>query len=50
MKNDGFVKNPNSALRCILRDFKVHYVLIIAKDLRVLNLNFYTLPSKPDIL
>jgi hypothetical protein len=47
---DGFVKNPNSALRYILRCFKVRKVLIITKDLRVLNVNFYTLPSKADFL
>jgi len=33
LKFDGFVKSPTSALRCILRFFKV---LIITQDLRAL--------------
>jgi len=38
---DGFVKSPTSALRCILRFFKVRKVRIITQDLRALNLNFF---------
>jgi len=34
--NDGFVKNPTSALRCNLCCFKVLKVLIITKVLRIL--------------
>jgi len=33
---DGFVKSPTSALRCILRFFKVRKVRIITQDLRAL--------------
>jgi len=33
---DGFVKNPNPALRGIFRCFKVRKGLIIAQDLRAL--------------
>ena len=47
---DGFVKSPNSALRYTLRCFMVRKVQIITQDLRALNLNFYTLPSKSDFL
>jgi len=47
---DGFVKSPTSALRCILRFFKVRKVLIITQDLRALNLELFSLPSKSDFL
>jgi len=50
VNGDGFVKSPTSALCCILRFFKVRKVRIITQDLRALNLNFYTLPSKSDFL
>jgi len=33
---DGVVKSPTSALRCILRFFKVRKVRIITQDLRAL--------------
>jgi len=48
---DGFVKSPTSALRYILRFFKVRKVRIITDGFaRLANfiklVNFYTLPSK----
>jgi len=43
---DDKAKSPTSALRCILRFFKVRKVLIIAQDLRALNLELFALPSK----
>jgi len=46
MKFDGFVKSPTSALRGILRFFKVRKVRIITQDLRALNLELFSLPSK----
>ena len=47
---DGFVKNPNFLLRCIPRCFSVRQVLIIARDLRASNLEFFSLPSRSDFL
>ncbi len=47
---DGFVKSPNSLLRCIPSYFNVRQVRLIAGDLRASNLNFYTLPSILDFL
>jgi hypothetical protein len=47
---DGFVKSPNSLLRCILRFFMVRYVQIITQDLRALNLELFSLPSEIDFL
>jgi len=50
LKNDGFLKSPNSALRCIPRHGDVLYVRLIPRNLRALNLDLFTLPSKSDFL
>jgi hypothetical protein len=50
IKHDGFVKNLNSALRCILHFFKVQYVRIITQDLRALNLELFSLPKESEVL
>jgi len=44
--SDGFVKNPNSVLRCALRVFIVRKVRIITQGLRALNYGFFSLPLK----
>ena len=49
-KLDGFVKSPTSALRCISRQCDVLYVRLIPRNLRALNLELFTLPSKSDFL
>jgi len=49
-RNDGFVKSPTSALRCIPRHCDVLYVRLIPRNLRALNLELFTLPSKYDFL
>jgi hypothetical protein len=43
---DGFVKKPDSVLRCALRVFIVRKVRIITQDLRALNYGFFSLPLK----
>ena len=50
IKVDGFVKSPTSALRCIPRHCDVLYVRLIPRNLRALNLELFTLPSKSDFL
>jgi len=47
-KLDGFVKSPTSALRCIPRHYDVLSVRLIPRNLRALNLELFTLPSKSD--
>jgi len=47
---DGFVKSPTSALRCIPRHYDVLYVRLIPRNLRALNLELFTLPTKSDFL
>jgi len=47
---DGFVKSPTSALHCIHRHCDVLYVRLIPQNLRALNLELFTLPSKSDFL
>ena len=40
--DDGFVKSPISALRCIPSEFYVLYVRCIPRDLRRLDLKLFT--------
>jgi len=47
---DGFVKSPISALRCISRNFTYSYVRCIPRNLRRLDLELFSLPSKIDFL
>ena len=49
-KNDGFVKSSTSVLRCIPRHCGVRQVRLIPRNLRVLNLKFFPLPSNFDFL
>ena len=48
LKIDGFVKSPTSTLRCIPCHCYVLYVRLIPRNLRALNLELFTLPSKSD--
>jgi hypothetical protein len=45
-KIDDFAKSPTSALHCILRQFNVRKVRLIPQDLRALNLELFSLPSR----
>jgi hypothetical protein len=49
-KLDGFGKSPTSALRRISRHCDVLSVRLIPRNLRALNLELFTLPSKSDFL
>jgi len=43
--DDGFVKIPSAALRCILGHCGVQEVRLIPSDLRALHLKLFTVPS-----
>jgi len=43
--NDGFVKSPDAALRCILRHCGVRQVRLIPQALRALPADLFTKPS-----
>jgi acyl carrier protein len=47
---DGFLKSPISALRCIPHHCGVRKVRLILRNLRRLELELFTLPSKADFL
>jgi len=48
LNNDGFAKNPNSVLHCILRHCGVGELRLIPQNLFALNLEFFSLPSEFD--
>jgi len=45
MKNNGLVKSPYAALRCILRHCDVLPVRLIPQNLRALPMALFTKPS-----